>query len=294
MAKKRKEIANQDSELGSPPSLHLDKNSRVAEFVKLLNKVTNSVACTEVFADFCHCACLSLRGAVTLNKTEKDNIEAEYKRYVDKYGASGMEKMSELLAYVVEALEHDRSDFLGHVYESLNATKKGWGQFLTPDSLARAMAKMSLSGFAESNEIIKMDDPSCGAGALLIEAAEEFMANGGRQGNLLVYGEDLDSTACYITYIQFSLLGYPAIVTWQDSLSRKVYGGPWYTFGYFAHAMPMRLLCKRATEIENPAETTCEGIVKDKEESEEGVPQGSFHAPEDALNVRELVQGELF
>ena len=244
-------------------------------FLKLLPSVSQSIDQRTIFCDVCRIFSLSIRGAVTLDEEEKSEIEKQYMSFVSKYGNEGMMKISVLLSYVVQALELRRSDFLGHVYEALSATNKHFGQYLTPDCIARLMARMSMSSEAPKvGKIIRMNDCSCGAGALLIEAAEAFIDCGGRQCDLILYGEDLDPTASYISYVQFSLLGYAAVVTHQDSLSRQVYEGPWYTPCYFAHGMPMRLMA--------------EGMSRENEE-----PEPESKAEEDKpINVREFVQGE--
>ena len=263
-------------------------------FLKLLPKVSDHHDQRDIFCDACRIFCLSLRGAVTIDCKEKDDIEEEYQRYVTKYGNEGMQKISILFSYVVEALELKRQDFLGHIYEELSATNKQFGQYLTPDSVARMMALITFQGEPPKHgKIVKFNDCSCGAGALLIEAAEAFITQGGRQGDLILFGEDLDPTACYITYTQFSLLGYPAVVTHQDTLAMKVYEGPWYTFGYFAHAMPMRLLCKNmddayAEKHQEVKKEDCWKVVK----AEDEVPHGKEDDATLEVNVRELVQSE--
>lgn len=247
-------------------------------FLKLLPSVSQSIDQRTIFCDACRIFSLSIRGAVTLDATEKEEIEKAYSGFVGKYEEEGMKKIAVLLSYVVEALGLRRSDFLGHVYESLSATNKHFGQFLTPDSVAKMMARMSMHGDKpERGKIVRLNDCSCGAGALLIEAAEAFLENGGRQADLLLYGEDLDPTASYISYTQFSLLGYPAIVTHQDSLSMKIYEGPWYTPGYYLHGLPMRLLIDHMDS----------GIKREDAKEEEKKVESS-----DNINVRDLVQGE--
>lgn len=244
-------------------------------FLKQLPSVSQSIDQRTIFCDACRIFSLSIRGAVTLDTNEKDEIEKQYMSFVSKYGKDGMGKIAVILSYVVQALELRRSDFLGHVYEALNATQKHWGQFLTPDSVARMMARISVdSSTIQTGKIIRMNDCSCGAGALLIEAAEAFLDSGGRQCDLILYGEDLDPTASYISYVQFSLLGYAAVVTHQDSLSREIYEGPWYTPCYFAHGMPMRLI--REDEDNRNVKGDMEVALKD----------------DNAIDIRGLVQGE--
>ena len=252
------------------------------DFIKKLQTVSQSYDQNTIFQDVCRIFSLSLRGALAIQKEEKDAIEDYYQKFVEKYGNDCMRKIGDLFAIVVEALEMRRTDFLGHIYEKLNATKKGFGQFLTPESVSRFMSMVTFAGIKTSpGNIIKICDPTCGAGILLIEGAEEFINSGGRQGDILLFADDLDDTACCITYTQFSLLGYAAIVRRMDSLANVVYEGPWYTIGYFAHAMPMRLLAGSNHKISK------DGDFKDDGEDEVKEPANS-----EPINIRKLVQEE--
>ena len=253
------------------------------EFLTLLPKVSPSYDTRTVFQDACRLFSLSIRGAFPNGKEDKKSIEGMYESFLEKYKKEGMSVISHLFALTIQALEISRSDFLGHVYEALNATVKSVGQFFTPDSVARFMARCSIPAeMAKEHKITTLYDPTVGAGALLIEAAEAWVEHGGRQGDLLVYGDDLDATAACIAYVQFSLLGYPAVVRRMDTLAMKVYEGPWYTPGYFMHAMPMRLLLKRMDEAVAPK-------IDDKEKVLEAPKSGPSS---DSINVRELVQEE--
>lgn len=221
-------------------------------FKKLLPTVSNAHSPSDIFRDVCRIFSLSLRGAVTIDKAERDEIESMYASLAGRYGPDGMKKVGAMFAHLVEGLELKRSDFLGHVYEDLNATVKSFGQFFTPDNVSALMARITLPEKPEPGRIVRLNDPTCGAGALLIAGAEAFMEAGGRQGDILIMAEDLDATACCIVYTQLSLLGYPAVVRHMDSLAMKVYEGPWYTPGYFLHAMPMRRVHSKGVVAERP------------------------------------------
>ena len=274
------------------------------EFLKQLPKVASSYDTHTIFGDMCRMFAIAIQSALSMHKEEKDALEADYQTYADKYGKDGTERISHLFALVVEALEARRSDFLGRIYEALNATKKGFGQFLTPDSVAKLMARCTMPGEGEiePGRIITMSDPACGAGALLIEAAEAFIANGGRQGDILLYASDIDPVATDIAYVEFSLLGYPAVVSRMDSLTNEIYSGPWYTIGYFAHAMPMRLMgrkgaAKQATSPVNGEATTSSvtphscGEGSAETTMPPSVQQEAQPSP-GAINVRALIQSE--
>ena len=240
--------------------MYTDTHGYMKEFMSALRSVAYSYDTHTVFRDACRMFALAIRGQFTLAGNDHDAIEEEYRALSAKYGAKGTETISHMFSYVVAALEATRQDFLGYVYEDLNATVKNFGQYFTPNSLSRMMGRITFNGMKiVPGEIVTIGDPSCGAGALLIEGANEFVSIGGRQGDLLIYAEDLDATAANIAYVQLSMLGFAAVVTQMDSLARIIYGGPWYTPGYFLHAMPMRLRSRQmagkrqANKTEDPA-----------------------------------------
>ena len=219
-------------------------------FVRSVEALAGPCDSHTVFRDFCRAASLSMRGATTTSQTAAQAIEDEYAALAGKHGAATMERFAEMLAIVVTALEIRRADFLGGpVYEALGATRsKDMGQILTPPHVARLMAKVCLDRPVVKDRIVTLYDCCAGAGVLLLEAAEEYIARGGRQRDVYIAAEDLDPCACDIAFIQFTLLGYAATVTWMNSLTRRVHGGPWHTIGYFLHGTCWRLPAQRRDE----------------------------------------------
>jgi type I restriction-modification system DNA methylase subunit len=218
-----------------------------------------------VFADFCRLAALSLETAIaigTFDTRRRDENDREYLAILDRYGRDEKERAEatqtfiRALYVVIEALEAERRDFLGHCYEALNATVKHFGQYLTPDSVARLMGRFTMEKPDPAHIPLVLNDPACGAGALLIEAAEVYLdERGGRQGDLRIFAEDLDPVAADIAYIQLYLLGYPARVTRMDTLAQEG-DRPRYTAGVFAHgAMD---IFKRNNTNNNTATATTE------------------------------------
>ena len=83
----------------------------------------------------------------------------------------------------------------------------------------------------------------------------------------------------------------------------KVYGGPWYTFGYFAHALPMRLMGHKVVPAEAEADGKQEGaeshcpVPSPEGGDSTAQPEGLSEAMEETcvipeVNVRALVQSE--
>ena len=68
---------------------------------------------------------------------------------------------------------------------------------------------------------ISVNDPACGAGAMLIAFANVAKKHGiNYQEQVLFVAQDIDRTAAMMCYIQMSLLGCPAIVVIGDSLAK--------------------------------------------------------------------------
>ncbi len=217
------------------------KNERAKEFVKLLEQATGAYSLYNVMHDACRAMAIAIHNRFEMDKEKFDAYEREYLDIERKYGEK-FDRVKEAFGVVVFALEEKREDFLGAIMSEIGTTEPGFGQFLTPTHVARLMARINgVPDGYEPGQIIKVNDPACGASVLLIESAEAMMAEGVRQSDLLLFAEDLEDLSFSVSYVQLSLLGYAVRVTRMDSLSGQVFDGPWYTPGYFIHAMPMRL-----------------------------------------------------
>ena len=224
------------------------------EFIKEIEKLSGRYSPLQVFQDACRMMALAIHSALLcFDPAAKERAEREYYELVEKHGKENEAAFAQLFSAVAQKLEVTRTDFLGGVMESMGANNKHTAQFLTPVDVSRMMGRMTFERAEKPvpGEIVKLSDPCCGAGVLLIEGANAFIDAGGRQGDILIRAEDLDYNAFNIAFVQLSLLGFPAIVTRMDSLSRDVFEGPWYTPGYFLHAMPMRLAGKNTTTTTN-------------------------------------------
>ena len=219
------------------------------EFIRMVVKLSGAYSPLQVFQDACRMIALAIHSALLcFDPAAKERAEREYAELVEKYGKENEAAFAQLFRAVAEKLEVTRTDFLGGVMERMGATNKGTSQFLTPRHLAHFMGMVAFEGKKPvPGEIVYLSDPCCGAGVLLIVGANAFIDAGGRQGDILIRAEDLDYNAFNSAFVQLSLLGFAAVVTRMDSLSREVFEGPWYTPGYFLHAMPMRLAGKNTT-----------------------------------------------
>ena len=184
------------------------------DFCKCVERAARHRRQSEVFADMVRAMSLSIEGATLIHAETLADIEREYAEIRARYTADEFAEFPRALALTVAALEAAREDFLGHALESLGASNTHNGQFLTPVCVSRMMAAClypKLDGYT-TGQIVKLSDPACGTSVLLIEGAERLISQGVRQGDLLVVAGDIDLRACDASYVQLSLLGYPAIV----------------------------------------------------------------------------------
>lgn len=154
-------------------------------------------------------------------------------RIVGKYTQEQVVRMGVALALLVQIFETEPfDDVLGKLYMEFALGNPDSGQFFTPYSLCKLMAQMQMSGIGEKvaeKGFITVNEPACGAGAMIIALAEcmkeqEFNP----QTQLHVIAQDIDIRAVHMAYIQFSLLGIPAVVYHGDTLSMKTWSA-WRT-----------------------------------------------------------------
>ena len=209
-------------------------------FIREVTAAARSRFAVNVFADMVRAMAICLESPLVTGARHAE-LEKEYFQIKGRYSEDEFAHFPVALALVQMALEKSREDFLGHALEELGAANTRNGQFLTPVCVSRLMAMVNLAGFEHTpGEVVKLADPACGSSVLLIEGAERLVAQGARQGDIVLVAGDIDGRACDISYVQLSLLGYAAVVQHMDALAQKRYSPDRYTPGWYLHCMPMR------------------------------------------------------
>lgn len=219
--------------------------------VKLMGELTGRYSGWEIWQDFIIMSAISI--ANTVGGPYKDAREKEYHARAGKYSAQEMEIFSQMLYEVVADLERcPDQDFLGELFMALDLGNEWKGQFFTPYDVCRMMAAMSFGddfkAKADRHGWVSVNDPACGAGALLIAFANECRRPGhdlNYQTSVLFVAQDIDFLAGCMCYIQLSLLGCSGYVVIADSIANPSTSydargllpvdGPqvWYTPMYF-------------------------------------------------------------
>ena len=125
-------------------------------------------------------------------------------------------------------IEREPGDGLGVIYEHEEWTEgKYGGQFFTPWDVCRGMAKMLFDGgrdIADRTAILTLHEPSCGSGRMILAFAEAMKDAGFEpRTGLWVDAVDVDAACFWMSYIQLSLAGIPAVVRRANVLSRQVW-----------------------------------------------------------------------
>ena len=198
------------------------------EFLSLFMQLCQTRNRWEVWSDFVLCSAVAISNALDQSGNTHDAREQEYLTAIKRYDKDEQEVLSKLFAEVILALERNpKQDFLGEVFTALELSNHWAGQFFTPYHICEFMAEVTLNGIesaVEERGWIGVNDPCCGAGALLIAARNVMVRKGLPYTTMLYAAQDIDRTAALMCYIQLSLLGCAGYVVVADSLIHPLAG----------------------------------------------------------------------
>ena len=221
------------------------KNEHQQNIVKMLNGLAGRYARWTVWQDFITMAAISIA-----NTIRQPQYEAREKRYLEiaaKYDAGELEQFAVMLSEITSGLEaNPEQDFLGELFMALDLANEWRGQFFTPYNLCRATALLQITEQTKAQIAAKgwvnVNDPACGAGAMLIAFANVCKSKGvNYQNDVLFVAQDIDELAGMMCYIQLSLLGCAGYVVIDNTLSKPAQsydrrallpidsGNVWYT-----------------------------------------------------------------
>jgi len=147
-------------------------------------------------------------------------MEEEYLQTIERHkpganGKRGVDKLAEMFATLVATMEQTRLDILGDLFQG-GITYGESGQFLTPEPVCEAMARMVLPDEPTDLDGRRtVNDPCCGSGRMLLSAAK-------LQPNWQFVGQDVDLRCVRMTAINLALRNHYGHVVWGNSLSNTV------------------------------------------------------------------------
>lgn len=195
------------------------------QFCKLFDSLCGRYGRWTIWSDFVVMAAISIANTVDCSRAPKR--EQTYMAIAKKYKPAELNVFAEMLTKVVLGMEvNSDQDFLGELFMALGLGNDHAGQFFTPYNVCRAMSQMSygpnLADAIEKRGWISVNDPACGAGALLVAFANECTRQHiNYQTSVLFVAQDIDYTVGLMCYIQLSLLGCPGYVVTRIHISPK-------------------------------------------------------------------------
>ena len=191
------------------------------EIIKKINKLSGKYSTYEIFADWVQMLALSISQSVWyLTKRE-----VQYLDIAKKYNKDELKIMWEMNVLLTLAFEESMDDVLGSIYMSKEMGSNKLGQFFTPYHICQLLARTQNIEEIEKQGYMYINEPSTGAGGNIIAYCEYIKENGyNYQTQVNVTAQDLDYKAVYMSYVQFSLLGIPAIVVQGNTLSKPFNG----------------------------------------------------------------------
>ncbi|MBQ8616352.1 MAG: SAM-dependent DNA methyltransferase [Clostridia bacterium] len=283
--------------------------------IKLFDKVDQSHSRWQTWADFVVMAAIAISN--TVDKAHAEEREKQYLAIAGKYRPKDLQFFAEILAEVVAGMEQNPDqDFLGEMYMALELGNDHAGQFFTPYNVCRMMAKMTygdvLTAQIERDGWISVNDPACGAGALLVAFANECLERKiNYQTSVLFVAQDVDFIVGCMCYLQLSILGCPGYVTIDNTLTHPQTshdgrglipvdsGNVWYTPFYFRAEWQMRRLVESmrrflpGTQAPKLEATPAELPAAEQEPPQEQMPEPQA-PPIIELNVNDAGQYSLF
>lgn len=193
------------------------------EFIKIASSIGRSMGRWDVLSDF---ATMS-RCAIINNSTpfRSEEYEEQYMRIVGKYTKEDVSAISRMLALVFMAQHDNDGDFLGECLMEMEMGSKDIGQFFTPYSVSRMMAKLSLTHHTELScrkGYLTLSEPAAGGGAMVIAAVNEL-----RQQNegidIFAVCTELSSLTADLCYINLTASNVPAQVINGNTLTMEAF-----------------------------------------------------------------------
>ena len=199
------------------------------KIIKTIQSMIGKYGVYNIFEDWVRMIALAYANQIVFSQKRED----EYLEIMKRYDDAEIAKFCEMHAWLLEWSEEQMTDMLGYIYMHLELGSKAHGQFFTPYHVCQMMAKMQ----KYDGKVLKVNEPSCGAGGNIIALAEALKEQGiNYQQKMEVVCQDIDTKAVYMTYVQMCLYGIPAIVYQANTLSDpeglKSVTGKLYSTGY--------------------------------------------------------------
>lgn len=265
----------------------------IRNFVKCFEKLHNNYNGFTIFSDFLAISALEISNAV--NPT--DERKQRYTKTLNKYKDDEKKLFADMFACIVAEMHPVAGDIpqyydvLGELFGGLELHDSWKGQFFTPQPVSDVMARITLREHEEDIEkrgYISSLEPCIGGGANVIGLVNAMFLKGYNPcKQLLVTAYDLDERCIYMSYIQLSLMGIPAMIQQRNTLTNETYGDYWVTPVFVLDDWIGRLRLERLVSI-------MRGFISDVESNTPAEVPAPAETVVTAEKPAQLVQLSLF
>ena len=188
----------------------------------MIGEISGKYSKYQVFYDWVEMFAISIQNSCCVFHNEL-YMEREQK-FIDiskKYSNDEFEIFRNMCNSYTNLLHYEGlNDWLGEIYMDGECGNKSTGQFFTPYFISKISAKILVENKKiDSDGKIKIQEPSCGSGGMIIGAADVMDKKGMNYQKIIqATVQDIDWLCVYMTYIQLSLIGIDAIVVNGDTL----------------------------------------------------------------------------
>lgn len=254
------------------------KAAKPQPYLKMLEPLTyKGRRLGEVWGDFVTLSACALAPRVEArdpNGMRQGVREDEYLKLAKRYDAEGLTVMGQALGRLTEQMqEQPYTDLLGPDYLELQSqsSKRGRGEFFTPSAVSLMMAKMTMEqADVPLDGPLECMEPACGAGGMILAAAQVFAERGISPLRMRWTAIDLSKTSCDMTFVNTTLWGVPCVVVHGDTIRMPVddsyhygtYPNTWYPLARGATDTERRVeLMKRLLKGEDLKEPDTDKVV---------------------------------
>lgn len=198
-------------------------NKIVQDISKEIQSMSGTYTPYIIFTDWCKMLALSISNACELTHGELWKLrETDYCNTVKRYSDEQLLKFVDLGKMLIDLYEQEGPyDALGDIYMTAKCGNKSTGQFFTPFNISLLTAQ--LQSYPTEGKI-ELNEPSCGAGGMILATAKIINERGGNaQRQLKVTANDLDWNSIYMAYVQLSLNGIDAVCIQGDTLANEAF-----------------------------------------------------------------------
>lgn len=205
---------------------------KLSEINKLIDKLTYKQNRWSVLSDLFEMSAIAVSNKFDFSRF--DEREKRYFEIVTRYDKEELNIMCDAFAKIYNLLsgmiDYGFDDYLGKLYMSSGTSSDKSGQFFTPYNISRLCSQLSVNiNELKSDEILTMNEPTCGSGGMVLALVENLHNNGFNYSrNLFVECGDIDSRCVNMAYLQLALCGVPAVVYHRNALTMETWG-VWHT-----------------------------------------------------------------